>query len=92
MDINEKEDHTNEIFINFNNENYEFDRDYTKPFSRSKSILERSSYSKDDSIQTDTHKSKRTNRNDENVNLNYQIKKDFYSLCEDLIISLICNY
>jgi len=72
----------NEIHINFNNENYEFDNDYTKPFSRSKSILVKHSYSKDDSIQTETYKSKKTNRNDESFTLN-NIKKEFYKINEE---------
>lgn len=85
MDKTNNEKEANEIYIKFNNENFEFDHDYTKPFSRSKSIVERNSYSNNDSIQTETYKSKKStsnNKNDENVNLN-QIKKQFYNLCEE---------
>ena len=79
---NANEKDANEIYINFNNENYEFEHDYTKPFSRSKSIVERSSYSINDSIQTETYKSKKTNKTDENNQLT-EIKKEFYTLSED---------
>jgi hypothetical protein len=72
----------NEIHINFNNENYEFDHDYTKPFSRSKSILVKHSHSKDYSIHSETYKSKKTNRYDESFTIN-NIKKEFYKINEE---------
>lgn len=72
----------NEIFINFNNENNEFDHDYTKPFSRSKSIIVKNTYTNEDSFKSDTYKSKKSNKNDESYHLN-NIKKEFYNLsCE----------
>jgi len=80
---NYHEKERNNILINFDNENYEVDHDYSKPFNRIKISTERNSFSKDDNVLTESFKSKKTNKNmDDSDHLN-ALKKDFKDINDE---------